>query len=160
MSNASAVVSMLAEAAVSAAAVAAAADDDHRHNSGDVANVTSTVSTTPSLSSSEAWLRTLQKGAGLVVVSALALIGVLFNLASIGFLGRREVRMRKSLVRLFCFLNTFDRCVKIRRTYPPNIRRVRALGNKFFFCTRTGVCTANHFIGRMSREELFRVDDD
>ena len=52
-----------------------------------------------------AWLRSV---VGMWVLPILTWIGVFFNCASIGFLRNNEVRLRKSLVGLFIFLNVFD----------------------------------------------------
>ena len=46
---------------------------------------------------------------GTFIIPALAILGIMFNLASIVFLGHREVRLRRSLTHQFIFLNTFDR---------------------------------------------------
>ena len=46
---------------------------------------------------------------GTFIIPVLAILGIMFNLASIVFLGHREVRLRRSLVHQFIFLNTFDR---------------------------------------------------
>ena len=48
---------------------------------------------------------------GTFIIPLLAILGILFNLASIVFLGHREVRLRKSLTHQFIFLNTFDRYI-------------------------------------------------
>ena len=46
---------------------------------------------------------------GTFIIPVLAILGIMFNLASIVFLGHREVRLRSSLAHQFIFLNTFDR---------------------------------------------------
>ena len=46
---------------------------------------------------------------GTFIIPVLAILGIMFNLASIVFLGHREVRLRRSLAHQFIFLNTFDR---------------------------------------------------
>ena len=56
----------------------------------------------------EMLLTQLGKIVGQFVVPCLTWVGVFFNCASIGFLKNNEVRMRKSLVFLFIFLNVFD----------------------------------------------------
>ena len=56
----------------------------------------------------EMLLTRLRAIVGMYVVPILTWVGVFFNCASIGFLRTNEVRMRKSLVHLFIFLNVFD----------------------------------------------------
>ncbi len=58
---------------------------------------------------SSPWLAALQFSVGTYALPALAWVGVFFNVSSIAFLHNREVRLRKSLVQLFTFLNIFDR---------------------------------------------------
>ena len=67
----------------------------------------------PALSSSlvETRLSELQSAVGCYILPTLTWVGIVFNLSSIAFLNQKEARMRKSLKRLFAFLNTFDRFV-------------------------------------------------
>ena len=53
-------------------------------------------------------LETIEANIRIYVMTPLCTIGVIFNVVSIGVLFSNKLRLRKSLIQLFAFLNTFD----------------------------------------------------
>ena len=61
--------------------------------------------------SGELWgcnLETIVSNVRVYVMAPLCVIGLIFNFVSIGALFHNKLRLRKSLIQLFIFLNTFD----------------------------------------------------
>ena len=61
--------------------------------------------------SGELWgfdLETIVANVRVYVMGPLCVIGLIFNNVSIGALFHNKLRLRKSLIQLFIFLNTFD----------------------------------------------------